>query len=293
MKKLTIIGLGLLGTSLAMALKQHGGYRITGWTRRADVRRRLAAAGQIDVAADSFEEAIAAADLTVLALPIPQIIDYLAAGASVWRPGTVVTDLGSVKGVIMAAAARDLTPRNVIFIGSHPMAGTEKSGADAAFPTLFANADVFVTPPESALPGLPAALTGIDELWRDVGAHPHRIAAAAHDNLVAHTSHVLHVVASALATAILDAPDPETRLNRFRGCATGFRDTSRIASSNPVMWREIIEHNQAAVLSALRSFETRCSRLSRLIEQGDFAAFQTEFARGKELRDEWLQYKGF
>ena len=120
----------------------------------------------------------------------------------------------------------------------------------------------------------------LEEFWRRVGTRTSRIDAARHDDLVAHTSHVLHILASSLALSILDAPDRQTRSERFSGCATGFRDTSRIASSNPVMWREIIESNRPAVLKAMSDFETCYLFMKLLIVTVDFDGFEREFAGG-------------
>ena len=168
------------------------------------------------------------------------------------------------------------------------MAGTEKSGFYAAFPTLYENADVFVTPDRKATP---EQIEMVFELWKKTGGHPAVIDSVHHDAIVARTSHVLHVLASALATGILDARDTQTELELFRGCATGFRDTCRIASSNPQMWREIVENNREAVLDALREFDLVYNKFKQEIENGDFDAFERDFAHGKLLRDRWLEYK--
>ena len=117
------------------------------------------------------------------------------------------------------------------------------------------------------------------------------IASSEHDDLVAHTSHVLHILASALTLSILDGAAPETIQRRFAGCATGFRDTSRIASSNPVMWREIIAENRDYVLKAMEDFDLRYEKFKQLIQSGDFDGFEKEFAAGKLLRDSWVDYK--
>ncbi len=283
---LLIVGLGLLGASLGMALRG-GSYRRLGWTRRPNICRWAVDCGVDDETDDDLDRLIAQADLTVFALPVPQIIEFLNSHAEAWRPGAVVTDMGSVKSAVMAAGGR-LAERGVHFVGGHPMAGTEKSGPESAFPELYSNADVFVCP---AADSPESAVEAVEALWRTVGTRTSRIDAARHDDLVAHTSHVLHIVASALALSILEAPNEATRRERFSGCATGFRDTSRIASSNPLMWREIIENNREAVLTAMRDFETSYQRFRALIEEGNFDEFEREFARGKLLRDSWVEYK--
>lgn len=131
----------------------------------------------------------------------------------------------------------------------------------------------------------------VEELWQSVGTRTSRISAARHDDLVAHTSHVLHILASALALSILDSPDGKTKLERFRGCATGFRDTSRIASSSPIMWRRSSK-TTVSMCSAPCAISTAAMKNSGAwTESGDFDGFEREFAEGKLLRDSWLEYK--
>lgn len=284
---IAVIGLGMLGASLGMALRG-GVYRRSGWTRRPNIRRWALDCDVLDETCDDIETVLGRADLTLIALPIPEILNCLRRYAHVWRPGAVVTDLGSVKSCVMEAAAEHLIPRGVHFVGSHPMAGTEKSGPESAFPELYCNADVFVCPfADSPV----FAVERVEALWRSIGTRTTRIDAGRHDELVAYTSHVPHVIASSLALSVLEAPDAETRAERFAGCATGFRDTSRIASSSPLMWREVVEYNRSAVLAAMRDFEKKYNNFKRMIESGDFDRFEREFAQGKLLRDSWMEYK--
>ncbi len=287
-RKILIAGLGLLGTSLGMALRGSGVRRL-GWSRRDESRRAALAADAVDEIAVCPDELLGQADLTVLAMPIPAIMSFLERYASCWSPGAVVTDVGSVKKVIMDAAERVLPGGGARFVGSHPMAGTEKTGGEFAFPELYRNADVFVVPPSAVDAD---ALAEVEAFWSGVGTRVVRIGAEEHDDLVAHTSHLPHVLASALSLSVLGTSSPEARRRRFSGCATGFLDTSRIASSNPVMWREIIEHNRDAVLAAMRDFGRCYGHLLKLIEEGDFDSFARRFAEGKRLRDEWLAYRG-
>ena len=284
-RNVLIVGLGLLGGSLGLALAGKG-YRRIAWSRRAMTRelaRKLAVADEV---ADDLDAALAQADLTILCLPVPVISEFFARCRKSCRPGAVITDIGSVKGVIMDAAARDLAGSDLRFVGSHPMAGTEKSGLENAFATLYDNADGFLVPCGDA-----EADGAVEDFWRRVGLKITRIDAASHDDLVAHTSHVLHVVASALALAILEGRSPDETALRFAGCATGFRDTSRIASSNPAMWREIVENNRPAVLNAMRGFDRFYEEFRTIIESGDFDRFEALFAEGKRLRDRWTAYK--
>ena len=281
-----IIGLGLLGASLGMALRGKHVHRI-GWARRGEICRAAVNTDVVDEVFDTPQEAVRDADITVLAMPLPQILEYMSLLGGELKAGAVITDLGSIKHKIMLQAEA-VIPSSAAYVGSHPMAGTEKSGFYAAFPTLYENADVFVTP---AVNASQEQTESVFELWRSIGSHPNLIDSQYHDAIVARTSHVLHVLASALATGILDARDAQTEKELFRGCATGFRDTCRIASSNPQMWREIVENNREAVLDALNEFEQVYFKFKQEIETGDFDAFEHSFAHGKILRDRWLEYK--
>lgn len=285
-KNVAIIGLGLLGGSLGMALRKSPYHRL-GWTRRGEVRKWALENDVIDESCDDIKDLLGKADLTILCLPIPRIMDYIENFAECWRPGTVVSDIGSVKEVIVNCGEKFLVPRGVAFVGGHPMAGTEKSGPEAAFEKLYANAEVFITATENTSA---EALRSVREFWETVDTKVVEISAREHDRLVAHTSHISHIVALALTEAVLDC-DPETRALRYSGCATGFRDTSRITSSLPSMWREIIENNQPAILEVIREFGKRYEKLGKLIKNKEYDSLEAEFAKGKELRDAWMEYK--
>lgn len=288
-KNVAVIGFGLLGASLGLALKNTSYHRLC-WARRAEVRKWAVEHDAVDETADDIRDILKKADIVIFALPIPQIIEFMERYANDFNPDSVITDMGSVKGAICEAAERFLIPRGLKFAGSHPMAGTEKSGCENAFPTLYKNADVFICPCSNTTE---KEIDVLKNLWESIDTKPVEISHHEHDRLVAHTSHVLHVVASGLALAILNGRNEDERALRFAGCATGFRDTSRIASSNPAMWREIIEYNTPAVLEAMHNFEKSLSDYRKLIEDGDFDTFEKQFADGKVLRDLWLKYKGY
>ncbi|MBO5643810.1 MAG: prephenate dehydrogenase [Lentisphaeria bacterium] len=283
--RVSIIGLGLLGASLGMALRGKNILR-TGWARREEIRKAAINYDVVDEVFDTPQESVRNADIVVLAMPIPQILEYIPLLGDCMKKGSTITDLGSIKESILKQSAT--LPAEVFYIGSHPMAGTEKSGFYAAFPTLYENADVFITPAQNAPQ---SSVDQLFSLWECIGTHPSVIDAKHHDAIVARTSHVLHVLASALTTGILDARDSDTEAELFRGCATGFRDTCRIASSNPQMWREIVEHNREAVLDALEEFDQIYNKFKQEIRDRDFDSFEKDFARGKLLRDRWLEYK--
>jgi prephenate dehydrogenase len=284
--KVAIIGLGLLGTSLAMALNPDVYHRL-GWARRTEVREWCINHKIIDETADGIEDILFQADITVLCLPIPEIIHHIEYYASAWRPGAVITDVGSVKRAIVDLGETILAPRGIHFVGSHPMAGTEKSGHQAAFPTLYQNAEVFVTTTKNSNP---EALNKVASMWQSIKTDVVIISTEHHDIIVAYTSHLSHIMALALTQVVLDCPENEFSL-RYSGCASGFRDTSRIASSSPKMWREIIENNRSAVLSAVTDAEKRLCNLRQIISSGEFDKLESEFSQGKLLRDNWIKYK--
>ncbi len=285
-ENVAIIGLGLLGASLGMAL-QGSTYRRLGWTRRREVRDWALKNNVIDESCADIKELLAKADLTILCLPIPKIMEYIETYATCWKPGAIVSDIGSVKEVIVNCGEKFLIPHGVNFVGGHPMAGTEKSGPSAAFEKLYHNAEVFITKTDNTSI---EALKHVEKFWKSIDTKVVELGLHEHDNLVAHTSHISHILALALTEAVLDC-DPETLALRYSGCATGFRDTSRITSSSPSMWREIIEHNQTAVLETVKELEKRYKNLRKIIEDKDYDKLESEFAKGKKLRDAWMEYK--
>lgn len=280
----SILGLGLLGASFCMELE--GKYRRAGWSRNPLNREKALKKGVVDFVLDTPEEAFAAGDIVVLCLPIPVIMEYIRTYASYMKPGAVLTDIGSVKGVIEQAAEEVPGLR---FIGSHPMAGTEKNGFDHAFKGLYHNADVFIVPPSGAEE---QDIQRVEKMWQDIGTRTTRLDSMEHDELVAGTSHVPHILASATTLGVLDVPEEE-RIIRFSGCATGFRDSSRVASSSPVMWREIVEQNTPAVLTALSELRKHLDEFENMIRLGDYDGFEQKFAKGKMLRDQWMRWKKY
>lgn len=280
-EKVAVIGLGMLGSSLCAALAGKG-YERLAWSRRPEVGVWALGNGVADRICGSVREALEESDIAVLCLPIPTILEFIGKYAPFMKK-TLVTDIGSVKGCIEKAALES----EIRYVGSHPMAGTEKSGPESMVPDIYENASVFVVPSATSSEEDTAR---IERLWKSIGAEPARISAAEHDLLVAHTSHVPHIVSSALALSVLDA-DGDLREKRFAGCASGFRDTIRVAASSPKMWREILSHNREAVLEAMTSYEERCARLKQMIADNDFDAFEREFAKGKSLIEEWRKAK--
>lgn len=279
-----IVGLGLLGSSLGMALRGKG-YKRLGWTRKKAFRKKALSENIVDECPDMLADVLARADITVLCLPIPQILEYGIRYAASFRKGSIVTDIGSVKKIICRTLRPELKKHDVEFVGSHPMAGTEKSGMDAAFKELYKGASVFMTPSE-ATPAKTVLI--IKKLWECIHTKTVRMSPEEHDMLVASSSHLPHLVSIALTHTVLDT-DNETRKMKYAACAGGFKDTSRISSSSPMMWREIIQHNRNAVLNAMKDFEKRLSQMRKNIENENYDTLQEIFASGKKLRDDWIK----
>ena len=284
-KTVAIIGFGLLGTSLGLALKGEKYIRI-GWSRRPESREQALKNNVVDKVFKNPEDAVSNADITVICLPVPMIMEFCAKFAKSWKKGAIVTDVGSVKEKIVKAVSPALTRNGVHFIGSHPMAGSEQSGAEAAEADLYEGAMVFLTPS----PKTPdKVVKEISELWKSTGAKVLEIDSRKHDLTVAHTSHVPHIVAAVLTLTALG--DGKTRAQRENGCAGGFRDTTRIASSAPQMWREIIENNREAVLKTLGEFEKNLKIFRENISQAEYSKLEKKLQSAKALRDSWLSIR--
>jgi len=284
-KIVAIIGFGLLGTSLGLALKDKGYERI-GWSRRPESRVQALKNKVVDKVFDTAEETVANADITVICLPVPMIIDFCAKFAKCWKKGAVVTDVGSVKEKIVRTVTPVLSRKGVCFVGGHPMAGSEQSGADAAQRDLYEGAMVFLTP---AAKKSPRQVSEVATLWRRAGAEVMEIDASIHDMTVAHTSHVPHIVSAIMTLTTLG--DSKSRAVREKGCAGGFRDTTRIASSAPQMWREIIESNSPAIIKVISEFEKNLKDFRNNIHKREYQKVEKKLQSAKQLRDSWIAKK--
>ncbi|MEI8079569.1 MAG: prephenate dehydrogenase/arogenate dehydrogenase family protein, partial [bacterium] len=209
--------------------------------------------------------------------PVADCVTFGQRHAELWRPGAVVTDVGSVKGPLAEGLTSLLAARNVTVVGSHPMAGSEKSGLAAATAGLYAGTTVFVTP----LAGQDEAAGRLERFWQALGAHPERLTPGAHDALVARTSHALHVLAAATVEAVLRHPGATL------GTAGGFRDFTRIAASSPEMWTQIFATNHSELLAALDDIGAETARFRELIAAGDWAGVQRYFTTARDRREAW------
>ncbi|KND60110.1 Cyclohexadienyl dehydrogenase [Candidatus Burkholderia verschuerenii] len=288
--KLVIFGVGLIGGSLARALRERARLsgRVVGVGRSAASVARALELGVIDEAAALDDDAALAralegADIVLLAAPVAQTQPLLARIAPFLAPTTIVTDAGSTKSDVVAAARAALGARAAQFVPAHPIAGRESSGVDAALPELYVGRNVVLCPqPDNA----PEAVERVAAMWRATGANVHCMSEAQHDRVFASVSHLPHVLSFALVDQILDAPDAELK---FSFAAGGFRDFTRIAASSPEMWRDVCLANRTALLAELDAYTDVLARFRAAIEASDGAALEAAFARSRVARTEWQE----
>ena len=278
--QLTVIGVGLIGGSLARALREAGQVReIVGYGRGLANLQQAVELGVIDRLETSPERAVVGADMVVLALPVGSMTDVLQQIASHLGERSVVTDVGSVKGSIVSAARTALAARFTRFVPAHPIAGTEKSGVGASFSGLFRNRRVVLTPVSETDT---EALGRVREMWQATGAETVTMAVEHHDEILAATSHLPHLLAYCLVDTLARMDDSRVI---FDFAAGGFRDFTRIAASDPVMWRDICLGNRSAILAALEQYRQDLDALMDAINRADGNWMQELFARAKRERD--------
>ena len=279
--QLTVLGPGLLGASLAMAAKERGlAQRIHIWARGRETRRRCAEADWCDAVADAPGDAVEGSDLVVVCTPVATIVPLLREIAPSLAAGATVTDVGSTKERICAGAPEALGD-NATFVGAHPMAGSEKTGMENARADLFAGAACFVTPAGGETED---AIRSVADFWTALGAAVTRVDPAEHDRIVAHISHLPHVLAVALCDYLAARP-PEW--DAFAGA--GLADTTRIASGDPGLWKQILEENAGEVTSAIEGLQSRLEACRAAIAAGDADILRKCLRRGKTYRDRIAQ----
>jgi len=291
--KLVILGVGLIGGSLARALRERVRLagRVVGVGRSAQSVARAVELGVVDeaVALDddtAIARAMHGADIVLLAAPVAQTGPLLARIAPFLDAQTLVTDAGSTKSDVVAAARSALGQRVAQFVPGHPIAGRESSGVDAALPDLYVDRNVVLCPlAENAAD----AVERIAAMWRATGASVHRMNEAQHDRVFASVSHLPHVLSFALVEQILEAPDAELK---FSFAAGGFRDFTRIAASSPEMWRDVCLANRAALLAELDAYTDVLTRFRAAIDASDGAALEAAFARSRVARAAWQERGG-
>lgn len=275
--KLTVLGTGLLGASLMQAAKARGLCRqALAWSRRPETRLKCEQQSWCDGVYPTAAAAVAEADLVVLAVPVINIVPLIEEIAPALKPGALVTDVGSTKSLICRHGSA-ATPAQATFVGSHPMAGSEKTGLDFAREDLFEKRACFVTPLENTPP---QATEQIIRFWRELGMEVATASPEAHDEIVAHISHLPHVLASILCDT-LAAKDPSWR-NYAGG---GLRDTTRIAAGDPHLWKAIILENREEILRAMEGFEEHWQRMRAAIANNDPFEIVNLLDKGKQYRD--------
>ncbi|AJC19166.1 prephenate dehydrogenase [Pandoraea sputorum] len=284
LNKLVICGVGLIGGSLARALKAAGAVNeVVGVGRTEASLARACELGVIDRAATSIADAVSGADIVLLAAPVAQTPALLATIRPHLSGETIVTDAGSTKTDAVAAAHEALGDEAWRFVPGHPIAGAELSGVDAAKVDLYRDRRVVLCPQPANRAEDVARVRG---MWEATGARVSEMTERQHDRVFASVSHLPHVLSYALIAQILDAPDAALKFGFAGG---GFRDFTRIAASNPEMWRDICVANRDALLAELDGYLATLGSLRQLIDAGDGAGLEAVFARTSQARTDWAK----
>lgn len=279
-QRVALVGLGLIAGSMAHAMREHGlAGRVVGYARSAETRSTAAEIGLVDEVTDSLAAAVRGADLVVLAVPVGAMGAVAAEMAPHLAPGAIVTDVGSVKRAVVDEVAPHI-PDGVHFIPGHPLAGTEHSGPRSGFASLFRNRWWLLTP----LPDTdPAATERLETLIRAMGANVELMEAGHHDLVLAVTSHTPHLIAYTMV-GVADHLRRVTDEEVIKYSAAGFRDFTRIAASDPTMWRDVFLHNKEATLDILGRFVEELFVLQRAIRMGDGQLLHDYFTRTRAIR---------
>ena len=278
-ERVAIIGLGLLGGSLGLAIAEHlPDVETGGYDADPAVRRRAAERGLVRTVCETAREAVTGADLVLFCVPVGAMAQAAAAIADHLSSDAIVSDVGSSKQSVMDAL-RAALPGHIV-IPAHPVAGTEQSGPDAGFASLFRRRWCILTPPADVDPTAVAALT---RFWEALGAKVEIMDAAHHDLVLAVTSHIPHLIAYTIVGTASDLEEV-TRSEVIKYSAGGFRDFTRIAASDPTMWRDVFLSNRDAVLEMLGRFNEDLTALQRAIRRGDGEALFELFARTRDIR---------
>jgi cyclohexadieny/prephenate dehydrogenase len=279
-RRVAVIGLGLIGGSLALAMRRHGlAGRLVGADHNSDHVAQALALGLVDEAGADVGAAVQGCDLIVLATPVGTLAALAAAIAPHCALGAIVSDVGSVKELVLREVA-PLLPPGVHLVPAHPIAGTEHSGPTAGFAELFEGRWCILTPAADADPG---AVARIESLWQQVGSMVEIMDAAHHDRVLAITSHLPHLIAYTIVDTAVGLEE-STQSEVIKFSASGFRDFTRIAASDPIMWRDIFLNNREAVLDILQRFTEDLTALQRAIRRGEGETLQDVFTRTRSIR---------
>ena len=293
-ERLTLIGSGLIGSSLARVAQERRdlAVEVVVTDSSAAVLDRVAALGFADRIEPDLARSVAGADCVMLCAPVGAYAAIAAAIAPHLEPGAIVTDVGSTK-VSVIRDVGPLLPRRVHFVPAHPLAGTEYSGPDSGFSTLFQGRWCLLTPPEGTDPG---ATEQVSELWRRAGSMIEVMDPAHHDRVLAIVSHLPHLIAFTICGTADDlategGTDEATRSEVLKFAASGFRDFTRIAASDPVMWRDVFLNNKDALLEMLARFTEDAQAMARAVRWGDAAYIEDRIGRGRKIRQGLIESK--
>lgn len=285
-KKIVIFGVGLIGGSIALALKkQPNPPQIIGVGRSNQSLQEAFQLGLIDSAETDIAKALQDADLVFIATPVAQTPTILSAIRPYLNSAMIVTDAGSTKSDVMAYAKAELGNLVSQFVGGHPIAGAEKSGPSAALADLYTGKNVILTPDEETAT---EALEKVRTLWQQCGAVVSCMSAQEHDGVFAAVSHLPHLLAFALVEDLAKRDNAELL---FKFAASGFRDFTRIAGSHPEMWRDIALANKHALLTELNMYQQAINEMTTLLEQGDGDALHALFEHASRARNDWAKSK--
>ena len=287
--KIVIIGVGLIGGSFAMALRQAGAVtHIVGVGRSPENMQCALEQGVIDEIYTDMASALQQADVALLAMPVGQTERIMTQVAPHLHANTIITDAGSTKQDVIAAARHHLKPEHLTnFVPGHPIAGAEQSGVSAAKVDLFRDKHVILTPLTETRP---EATQTITDLWQACGATVSHMNAEEHDKVLAATSHLPHILAFALMNHLHTSTE-ENPENLLRFAGSGFRDFTRIASSSPEMWRDICIANRHALISQMNSYQGEIEALREILINDDGEALEEAFSQARRVRDDWLRGK--
>ncbi len=287
LKKLVIVGVGLIGGSFALALRKAGAVRyVVGVGRSRENMQRALEQGVIDEIAENMASALKNADFILLAMPVGQTEAIMAQVAPHLKNDTVITDAGSTKQDVVTAARNNLKSNLKNFVPGHPIAGAEQSGVSAAQHDLYTGKHVILTPLDETRID---AVEKTTELWQACGAKVSQMQVESHDEILAATSHLPHILAFALMNHLHQRTDNPGNLLQFAG--SGFRDFTRIASSSPEMWRDICLANRKALLKQMAAYQDELKSLQAILNDEDSDALEKAFSQAREIREDWLKNK--
>lgn len=278
--RLALVGLGLIGSSIAWAAKRHGVVKeIVGTARSGETRARAVELGFIDQAFESAGEAVEGADLVMICVPVRASASVAEEIGPHLAKGAIVSDVGSVKRSVIADVEPHI-PEGCSFVAGHPIAGTEHSGPDSGFAELFEGRWCILTPGEK---GAPKTVDKLQAFWEALGSQVEIMTPEHHDLVLAITSHIPHLIAYNIVGTVADL-ESDTRSEVIKYSASGFRDFTRIAASDPTMWRDVFLANKDAVLEMLGRFSEDLSGLQRAIRRGEGDKLFELFSRTRDIR---------